>query len=81
MIVNLKLLCKFTPHLCMNPNRAVARIRDGKIVVCKKNYGSRPVSSWFNDDSEIDTLDLKKLLADENNFIQPTTNIKRVKKL
>jgi len=70
MIVNPKLLCEFTPHLCMNPNRAVAGIRDGKIVVCKKNYGSRPVTSWFNDDSAIVTLDFQELLADEKNFLQ-----------
>ena len=78
MIVNPKLLVELKPHLCINPKLAVAGIRDGKIVLCKKNYGSRAVTSWVNDGSGLVAMDFQELLADEKNKRDHTANLYRI---
>lgn len=79
VIANPKLLKELKPFMLMNEKHAVAGIRDGKVVVCNKKYGSPAGSSWCDDSGLTSSLSFEELLGDVGNKVDTTTNLEKKK--
>ena len=79
MIVNPLLLHELLPFKHINKKLAVAGIRDGELVVCKKLQGSPAGTSWNGQGGHTDCMTFEDLEQDKKNKLDNTKNLDKVK--